>query len=63
MKILVPLTIITFWSLVAVLGGYLKKRGSKLGQEKKIYAWIPWLLILVIASGFATYIWILNMTY
>jgi len=61
MKIIVPLAIITFWSLIAMLGSYLKKRGSKLGQEKKIYVWIPWLLILAIVAAVAISVWISNM--
>lgn len=56
MKIIVPLTILAFWTLVAALGNYFKQRGSKLGEEKKIYAWIPWLLMLAIAAAFAIYI-------
>ena len=56
MKILVPLTILAFWAIVAALGSYFKKRGSKLGEERKIYAWIPWLLILAIAAAFTIYV-------
>jgi len=55
MKILVPIIIITFWTLVAALGSYFKKRGSKLGEERKIYAWIPWLLMLAIGAAIVIY--------
>lgn len=45
------LFIIIFWAIVKAVSDYLKKRGSKLGEEKPIYKYIAWGIYGTLAVG------------
>ena len=51
MKYIAPLVILAFWGLVIGISNYLKKRGSKLGQEKPIYNYIGYGIYIVLGIG------------
>ena len=51
MKYITPLVILAFWGLVIAISNYLKKRGSKLGQEKPIYNYVGWGIYIALGVG------------